>query len=456
MWGGCGDNDPGLMTTGAGGIGGGAGGTTAFCEALSSAGGSAGSTGHALIGPPLSFSPTAQGFGLNVAVKTGDPATIGVRIRAEAAANWGAFALPRVRGSDVAEWTLRDLQAGTRYRYEVVDCRAGADATLYEGSVVTARPPGDRFSFTLISDTHIGADLSFTNQGNPATLSGASAQMAAASPDFLLNLGDILDFHQYGFNVPPPDGSITRLAYLNYRTTLGGLLGNTAHYPVLGGWDSENGCDTLEEIERSRQQRLLYLPAAGPETYPQGGSAFQDYYAFNWGDALFVVLNVYTYTPGCHLLGAFPGLPDDWTLGAAQLDWLRATLAKDTSKWKFLFIHHPVGGSAGDDINSAYGRGGGLAAHVGEQEIVHQLMIQHRVQVMFYGHDHVFTDMVVDDIHYTLPGSAGAIWMFSAAETGYTQFWPDAGWGRVDVSPDDVRVRFMALDGEVLHEYTIE
>jgi 3',5'-cyclic AMP phosphodiesterase CpdA len=165
--------------------------------------------------------------------------------------------------------------------------------------------------------------------------------MGAAAPDFLVNLGDMLDFHQYGFNVPPPDGSITRLAYLNYRSTLGALLGSTAHYPVIGGWDSESGCDTLEEIERSRQQRLLYLPAPGPQTYPQGGSAFEDYYAFNWGDALFVVLNVFTYTPGCHLLGTYPGLPDDWTLGAAQLDWLRETLAHDHSRWKFLLIHHP-------------------------------------------------------------------------------------------------------------------
>ncbi len=266
----------------------------------------------------------------------------------------------------------------------------------------------------------------------------------------------MLDFHQYGFNTPPPDGSITRQAYLNYRTTLGGLLGNTAHYPVIGGWDSESGCNTQEEIERSRQQRLLYLPAPTPDTYPQGGSPFEDYYAFTWGDALFVVLNVFTYTPGCHLLGTFPGLPDDWTLGTAQLDWLRATLANAQSKWKFLLIHHAVGGNAGNDVDSAYGRGGGRAAHVGEQEIVHQLMQQHGVQAFFYGHDHVFADMVVDGIHYSLPGSAGAIWMFTAAETGYTESWPDSGWARVDVSRDNVRVQFMALSGQVLHEYTIE
>src|SRR5204862_7140469 len=161
------------------------------------------------------------------------------------------------------------------------------------------------------------------------------------------------------------------------RATLGDLSGSAFHFPVIGGWDSESGCNTAAEIERSRSQRLLYLPSPGPTTNAEGGSPFQDYYAFTWGDALFVVLNVFTYTPTCHLLLDNPGRADDWTLGQAQLDWLRRTLAGATSKWKFLMIHHPVGGNGGNDVDSAYGRGGGRAAHVGEQEGVHQLMRQY-------------------------------------------------------------------------------
>ena len=125
-----------------------------------------------------------------------------------------------------------------------------------------------------------------------------------------------------------------------------------------------------------------------------------------------------TYTEACHLLGINPGLPDDWTLGAAQLAWLEQTLASATAEWRFTFIHHTVGGNAGNPIDSAYGRGGGRAARVGEQAIVHDLLMRHGVQIFFYAHDHVFTDMVVDGIHYTLPGSAGAPWKFTEFETG--------------------------------------
>ncbi|HXU00989.1 MAG TPA: metallophosphoesterase [Polyangia bacterium] len=413
---------------------------------------------HDLQGGPLLFSPTAHGFGISVVLRAGDPEMLQARVRAAGTTDrcaWGDPVPPTVRAPDLAEWTIDGLAPATTYEYEIDGCTPTGDGVLAAGHAVTQRQPGQSFTFALVSDTHIGADLTYDNQGDETILSATSREIAAARADFVVNLGDILDYHQYGFVVPPPTSAIARQAYVNYRTTLGTLVGSAFHFPVIGGWDAENGCDTADVIDRSRSQRLLYLPAPGPTTNPEGGSPFQDYYAFTWGDALFVVLNVFTYTPTCHLLGGGTGVADDWTLGQTQLDWLRTTLANARSKWKFLLIHHPVGGNAGDDIDSAYGRGGGRAAHVGEQEIVHELMQQYGVQIFFYGHDHVFTDMLVDGIRYSLPGSAGAIWMFTAAETGYETFWPDSGWGRVDVTPENVHVVFKAVGAPAVFDYTI-
>ena len=417
--------------------------------------GGAGSPDTALLGAPFLFAPSSHGCGISVVLEKGHPAALRARVRPDGATAWGAPRAPAMRALDLAEWKIDGLSAGARYRYEIVAGPEESAAVLYEGAFMTGRPSGAPFSFALVSDTHIGASPLYTNQGDPDTLAGVSAQIQAIAPDFVVNLGDVLDYHEYGFNDPPPDSSIARLAYLNYRTTLGDLTGHTPHFGVLGGWDSENGFYTPAEIERSRSQRLLYAPGPQPATYPQGGSAFEDYYAFTWGDALFVVLNVYTYTPTPHLLDQNPGRPDDWTLGAAQLDWLRQTLAAASSKWRFLLIHHPVGGAAGDPSDTAYGRGGGQAAYVGEQATVHALMRQYGVQVMFYGHDHVFTDMVVDGIHYTLPGSAGAPWMFGQDQTGYTTSWSDSGWGRVDVTADSVAVHFLSISGQSLYDFEI-
>ena len=411
--------------------------------------------GPELVGAPFVFAPTAHGFGLSVVTKASDPSQLRARVKLASGTEWGGWFVPTLRAPDLAEWSMDGLEAGSQYDYEIAQVDGTAAVKTYVGHVTTARAPGTAFSFTLVTDTHVGSNLSYPNQGDEGLLTAAGKEMAAAAPDFVVNLGDMLDFHEYGFNTPPPDGSLTRAAYLNYRTAFGDVLGSTPHFGVLGGWDSENGCNTPEEIDRSRTQRLLYLPGPSPETYPAGGSPFEDYYAFTWGDALFVMLNVFSYTPTCHLLGTYPGLPDDWTLGSAQLDFLRNTLANATSRWRFLLIHHPVGGNAGDPDDSAYGRGGGRAAHVGEQEIVHQLMLQYGVQIFFYGHDHVFTDMNVDGVHYTLPGSAGSIWPFPASQTGYTDFWVNPGWARVDVTPDSAHVAFLALGGTVLYEYTL-
>ncbi len=277
----------------------------------------------------------------------------------------------------------------------------------------------------------------------------------AIAPDFVINEGDLVDYHLFGFNAPPIDAAWARLAYLNYRRLLGDATANAGHFEVIGNWDGESGCNTADEIARSTTQRLIYSPGPTPTTYAQGGSGNQDYYAFTWGDALFVVLNVMTYTPTCHLLDEYPGLPDDWTLGTAQMAWLKQTLAAATSKWRFLFIHHTVGGAAGNPSDTAYGRGGGQAAHVGEQAQVHALMLQYGVQIFFYAHDHVFTDMVVDGIHYALPGSAGAPWKFDESETGYTQYWPDSGYARVRVAPDQVHVDFVSITGQTVYGFAL-
>ena len=407
-------------------------------------------------GPPLLFAPTAQSFGLSALTTGGDPLLLRVHVRASGDSDWGRLELPTAPAPDLAEWSIKNLRAGTSYEYEIGAVTDDVLTVSYRGSVTTARSAGAPFTFALVSDTHIGSDLSYDNQGDESVLTRTGLEIATAAPDFIVNLGDMLDFHEYGFNNPPPVGSLTRDAYVNYRASFGDVLGHAPHFPVIGGWDSENGCNTLEEIDRSRSQRLLYLPGPNPETYPGGGSPFEDYYAFTWGDALFVMLNVFTYTPTCHRLDYDPGLPDDWTLGDAQLEFLRQTLENATSRWRFLLIHHPVGGDAGDDVDSAYGRGGGRAAHVGEQEIVHELMQTYGVQVFFYGHDHVFTDMTVDATHYTLPGSAGSIWPFPDAQTGYTKSWPNSGWGRIDVSADSVHVAFMGLGNVVLYEYTLQ
>jgi 3',5'-cyclic AMP phosphodiesterase CpdA len=443
-----------------------------------------------LLGAPMVFAPTPRAFGLSVVLRSGDPASLQLRVRDEELSAWAVQGPPLSPAVDLAQWTVDGLVPGRRYVYEVsvasdaavvAGAALAADAgqsgspdalaaspslpvVLYTGSAATAPTPGTPFTFALIADSHIeprdpvppGESVIDDFYGTmESTLLTVTAEVGASKPDFVINLGDMLDYHLFGFNAPPPDAGWARLGYLNYRRLLGDTVGHAAHFPVIGNWDGESGCNTPDEIARSMSQRLLYAPGPGPDTYPEGGSANGDYYAFSWGDALFIVLNVMTYTPTCHLLGNGPGLADDWTLGAAQLAWLEQTLSQASSKWRFLFIHHTVGGAAGDPDDTAYGRGGGQAAYVGEQATIHAMMLRYGVQVFFYAHDHVFTDMVVDGVHYLLPGSAGAPWKFDSSQTGYTHYWPDSGYARVSVAPESAEVDLVSSDGDVLEGLTL-
>lgn len=401
-----------------------------------------------LLATPVIHSPTATSVVITAAAGSRRD-RLRLEVRPEGSeSNWTST-VGELLGEDVVEWSVRGLEPSTSYSYRIHD---GNDA-LHLGRFVTQRRPGEQFTFALISDTHVFVD-------NPESVAGVLGPVSAAieqdQPDFVIHLGDLLDYHAFGFNDPPPSSTWARSGYLSYRDLTGNLLATTSHFMVIGNWDGENGSHSEEEIERSRSQRLLYLPNPGPDIYPEGGSPHGDYYAFTWGDALFVVLNVMSYTLEPHLLTATPELAESWTLGEAQLEWLEQTLRTATSRWRFLCIHHPVGGLGGDESNSAYGRGGGRAARVGEQSIVHDLMLSHGVQIMFYGHDHVFTDMVVDGVHYTLPGSAGAPWLFTTTETGYGTYWPESGYGRVRVEEERVAVELVSMEDIVLHQFTIE
>jgi hypothetical protein len=68
--------------------------------------------------------------------------------------------------------------------------------------------------------------------------------------------------------------------------------------------------------------------------------------------------------------------------------------------------------------------------------------LPYHVQALFYGHDHVFTDIPADGIHYTCVGSAGAPWKFDRKITGYHKFWTSSGFTWVDVREDQLKIKF--------------
>lgn len=350
---------------------------------------------------------------------------------------------------------LDGLKPGTRYDYEL---RQGDRTVLGgSGSFMTRRLASEPFRFIAMTDAHV-------NPANPerSPVLRVSADTASRyKPDFVLHLGDNIQTVGSTHGGPAAEENHPNIFYIYYRQMLGELQSQAGQFVLNGNWEGENGWHPEPNRSWARKARMAFAPAPDNTTYPEGGSKNQDYYAFTWGDALFVSLNATGYNAINHEHTRGPGSGSDWTLGKEQFAWLEKTLAGSKARWKFLFIHHAVGGNAGDEVNTRYARGGGRAAHVGEQAKVHALMQKYGVEVFFYGHDHVFTDMTVDGIHYVCTGSVGAPWKFTTAETGYTDYIPDSGFTVVDMDGDTATVRYIRPDnsdpmGKELYSVTLK
>ncbi len=197
-----------------------------------------------LNGAPMVFAPTPSSFEVSVAIASGDPSKMSLMLRASGSDGWSQPLTSQIRAVDLVEWSVEDLEPNSAYEYQLVALDgedAGAARILFSGKARTARPPGESFKFAMVTDTHIGADLSYSNQGDELVYAAICAEIEQDDPDFLINLGDLLDYHQFGFNVPPPTAELSRAAYLNYRNAMGNLPGKVAHFGVVGNWDGENG-----------------------------------------------------------------------------------------------------------------------------------------------------------------------------------------------------------------------
>jgi hypothetical protein len=214
----------------------------------------------------------------------------------------------------------------------------------------------------------------------------------------------------------------------------------------------------------SNTMRKRYFPDPVPDAFYTGNAMkdrfaglLQDYYAWEWGDALFVVLDPFWYASRQR------GGGDNWarTLGPEQYQWLKQALEKSKSRYKFVFIHHLVGGS------DTQGRGGAEAApfyewggknadgsdgfntqRPGWNMPIHQLLLESGVTAVFHGHDHFFCHQELDGIAYVLvpqPGHWNPRDRDMAGEYGYLSgtSLPSAGHVRVTVSPEAATVEYV-------------
>ena len=275
-----------------------------------------------------------------------------LRYRPEGARAWAAQPV------ELAPTTQENLRAGTlsvrlaglkpgpRYEYELRQNNRPVQGGA--GSFMTRRLASEPFRFIAMTDAHV-------NPANPdrSPVLRVSADTASRyKPDFVLHLGDNIQTVGSTHGGPAAEENHPNIFYIYYRQMLGQLQSQAGQFILNGNWEGENGWHPEPNRSWARNARMAFAPAPDNSTYPEGGSPRQDYYAFTWGDALLVGLNATGYNAINHEHTRGPGSGSDWTLGKEQFAWLEKTLAESKATWKFLFIHHAVGGNAGDEVNT--------------------------------------------------------------------------------------------------------
>ena len=388
------------------------------------------------------------------------------------------------------ELPIDGLDPGTRYYYRLM-CRSAGEAEFHEaasGCFHTRRSRGSRFTFAIQADSHLNEVLKSRSLDKCSLYSRTLANVLSDEPDFLIDMGDFAGIEWYtGGKVTSLDQALDR--YLLQRLFLGRISPWVPFYLVLGnhegeqGWRRESQGDNLEVLGALARKALI--PNPHPDGFYSGSTEEteccglrENYYAWEWGDALFVVIDPFWNTMRMpHLTGGFyePSLDAwDWTLGKDQYDWLYETLHNSSARWKFVFSHHITGGSRYSKGKfNPYGRGGITAAKYkvaqqpsfewgGEDDSgdyvfdrkrpgwehgpIHDMMAAEGVDIFFHGHDHAFVYESLDGVVYQLcPQPANVLYGdgFYRDDLYRGTMVNNSGHLRVRVSPDSVRVDYV-------------
>ncbi|MFZ4592423.1 MAG: metallophosphoesterase, partial [Ignavibacteria bacterium] len=375
-------------------------------------------------------------------------------------------------------FTLTNLNANTKYFYRMKYRDTGTSTFITRSihSFRTPRPSGSTYTFAIEADPHLDTN------SNPAVYALTLQNIAAKKPDFLVDLGDTFMSEKLLVKTPVT----IRDRHLLLRSYFDLICHSIPLYLALGnhegelGWLIDSTSTCLPVV--TTNMRKTYYPNPEPNSYYSGDTIpenyvglRQNYYSFQWGNALIVVLDPYWYTK------SKPGW--GWTLGAAQYNWFKKVLTTSTAKFKFVFSHNLVGGNGtdargGTEVASFFENGGynldstwGFGTYrPGWQKSLHTLMVENKA-TFFHGHDHFFGFQMKDGVIYQevpQPSSKSYTQMSSTAY-GYLNgvFIPSRGYLSVTVSNTSAKVEYIRTylpseenatrhNGDVSYSYTID
>ena len=377
------------------------------------------------------------------------------------------------------EAAFNGLAPNTVYYYRTKYRAKGTPGLFLSGpehSFHTQRPRGSTFTFAVEADPHLDTN------SIPASYALTLQNIGSKNPDFMLDLGDTFMSEK----LPVKSQANITSRHLLYRPFFGAVCHSVPLYLVMGNHEGENGwvldgTPTSLPVMAANTRKLFY-PNPVPGSFYSGNTKAEpyvglrgNYYSWQWGDALFIVLDPYWYTT------TKPGW--GWTLGEDQYNWFKNIISTSQAKFKFVFCHQLVGGDGNDgrggsEFAGFYENGGentdstwGFDMHrPGWGKPVHALMVENKANIFFHGHDHCFAKQDKDGIVYQeVPQpSSRNITNITGTQYGYVDgiLMPSRGYLLVTVTDSTAKVDYIKTylpneetaahkNGEVAYSYTV-
>ena len=377
------------------------------------------------------------------------------------------------------------LNSDTKYFYRTRYRLKGTTGTYLSGTehtFHTQRAPGSSFTFTIEADEHL-----YDKKGVRSIYQITLANQAKDNPDFMLTLGDIFGDDHHPTTITSLE---MKALHKDYRSYLGSICHSVPLFICLGNHEGEKDYYLLQNPPENiavyaTLWRKFYYANPYPDNFYTGNTDVEsygmghpeNYYSWKWGDALFVVMDVYRYD--CDTSAKPTNW--EWSLGLPQYTWLKNTLENSTEKYKFVFAHHTRGEGRGGVSTARYFEWGGYEANgttwgfsskrPGWDKPIHQLFVDNGVNIFFQGHDHLFAHEVLNGVIYQevpMPSdSTYKIGMLANADAYVSDTLDGTGHIRVTVSSSCVKVDYIRAflpadtltgihhNGEVAFSYTI-
>jgi hypothetical protein len=372
-------------------------------------------------------------------------------------------------GHEPLEIQINNLEPNTNYRYRLSYRLPDSKKFIHsaESWFSTQKKPEYEFSFGIQGDSH---PERLGKMFNPTLYKQTLENVSIRKLDFYFMMGDDFNIDRFIGN-PEANRASIEDTYKIQRSFLGNMGSNPPLFLVNGNHEQTakyllNGTPNSAPVIAANA-RKKFFPLPEPQGFYSGDKdtvgyvgLLKDYYAFEWGNALFVVIDPYWHSDVAvdnqPLAQEKKVKKDQWeiTIGDTQYQWLKKTLENSKAKFKFVFAHHVLGTGRGGIERAPFFEWGGKSPNGADmfkqnrpnwEMPIHQLMAKNKVSIFFQGHDHIYAKQELDGVIYqSVPNPADDTHTAFNREAYLSgKILPNSGFLNVTVGPKEVKVEYV-------------